>query len=355
MKIPYEVRIGLMAVIAIFAAIWGYKFLKGQNFLSSDNQFYAYYDYADQLNVSAPVFVKGLEVGTITKIQFEPEGQKPIRVDFEVRNDIKVHPQTVAYIISTGVLGGKAITLSIPGPCPSDECLSSGAQLEGGNRSLFSSLLGEEDIKSSINELTNSFEMLLDSLDATFKRPGDESGLRQVGNDLQSTISHFENISASLDEMLNDRGALQQTLSNVESLTRNLNNNNEKINTILNNLSSLSGKMDEIELDITMQKINSTLDASEKGLNSFNDRLAQAESSLQSIDEMIMNVKAGKGTLGKVIKDDKLYNDLDRAVLNLELLLQDIRLNPDRYIKVSVFGKKSSEYNYPEDDPAFQD
>ncbi len=355
MKIPYEVRIGLMAVIAIFAAIWGYKFLKGQNFLSTDNQFYAYYDYADQLNVSAPVFVKGLEIGTVTQIQFEPEGQKPIRVDFEVRNDIKVHPQTVAYIISTGVLGGKAITLSIPGPCLPDECLTSGAQLDGGNKSLFSSLLGEDDIKSSIDELTNSFQMLLDSLDAAFKRPNGESGLRQVGNDLQSTVSNFENVSQSLNEMLNDRGALRQTLNNVESLTRNLNQNNKKINTIIDNLSSLSGKMDELELDIIMQKINSTLDASEKGLNSFNDRLAQAESSLQSIDEMIMNVKAGKGTLGKVLKDDKLYKDLDRAVLNLELLLQDIRLNPDRYIKVSVFGKKPSDYNYPENDPAFQD
>lgn len=355
MKIPYEVRIGIMAVIAIFAAIWGYKFLKGQNFLSSDNQFYAYYDYADQLNVSAPVFVKGLEVGTITQIQFVPEGQKPIRVDFEVRNEIKVHPQTVAYIISTGVLGGKAISLSIPGPCEPGECISSGEELQGGNRSLFSSLIGEEDIESSINELSQSFGTLLDSLDAAFKRPTSESGLSRVGHDLQSTVKNFENVSESLDQMLNEQGSLRKGLKNVESLTRNLNQNNDKINTIIDNIASLSEKMDKLELELTLEKVNSTLDASEEGLNSFNDRLAQAESSLQSIDDIMNDVKAGKGTLGKVLRDDKLYNDIDRAVLNLELLLQDIRLNPDRYIKVSVFGKKSSEYNYPEEDPAFQD
>ncbi|SRR6056297_318838 len=355
MKIPYEVRIGLMAVIAIFAAIWGYKFLKGQNFLSNDNQFYAYYEYADQLNVSAPVYVKGLEVGTITKIQFEPGNEKTIRVDFEVRNDIGIHPNTTAYIISTGVLGGKAISLDIPGPCPADDCLTSGSKLEGGNRNLVFSLLGEDDIESSVEDLTKTFEMLLDSLDAAFKRPSEDSGLRSIGHDLQKTISNVESISQSLDEMLAAQAPLRKGLQNVNSITRNLNQNNDKINLIIENISDLSEKIKTLELGLTLEKINSTLDASEVGLNSFNDRLAQAETSLSSIQEIVERVNAGKGTLGKVIKDDQLYNDLDKAVLNLNFLLQDIRLNPERYIKVSVFGKKSSDYNVPEEDPAFQD
>jgi len=355
MKIPYEVRIGLMAVIAIFAAIWGYKFLKGQNFLSNDNQFYAYYEYADQLNVSAPVYVKGLEVGTITKIQFEPGNEKTIRVDFEVRNDIGIHPNTTAYIISTGVLGGKAISLDIPGPCPADDCLTSGSKLEGGNRNLVFSLLGEDDIESTVEDLTKTFEMLLDSLDAAFKRPSEDSGLRSIGHDLQKTISNVESISQSLDEMLAAQAPLRKGLQNVNSITRNLNQNNDKINLIIENISDLSEKIKTLELGLTLEKINSTLDASEVGLNSFNDRLAQAETSLSSIQEIVERVNAGKGTLGKVIKDDQLYNDLDKAVLNLNFLLQDIRLNPERYIKVSVFGKKSSDYNVPEEDPAFQD
>jgi phospholipid/cholesterol/gamma-HCH transport system substrate-binding protein len=355
MKIPYEVRIGLMAVIAIFAAIWGYKFLKGQNFLSNDNQFYAFYDYADQLNVSAPVFVKGLEVGTITKIGFRPDTVKSIRVDFEVRNDINIHPQTTAYIISTGVLGGKAISLDIPGPCSPENCLKSGSELRGKNRNLLYSLLGEDDIKSSINDLTNSFDILLDSLDAAFQRPDGDSGLRKIGHDLQKTISHVESISQSLDEMLTAQAPLRKGLQNIESVTQNLNQNNGKINQIIDNISDLSDKINKLELELTLKKVNSTLEASEKGLNSFNNRLAQAEFSLNSIEDLIGKVKSGEGTLGKVIQDDQLYQDLDKAVLNLNLLLQDIRLNPDRYIKVSVFGKKSSDYNYPEEDPAFQD
>jgi len=354
MKIPYEVRIGLMAVIAIFAAIWGYKFLKGQNFLSSDNQFYAYYDYADQLNVSAPVFVKGLEVGTITKIQFEPSAQKSIRVDFEVRNDISIHPQSTAYIISTGVLGGKAISLSIPGPCL-DHCLESGSEMQGGNRSLLSSLIGEDDMEKSIQQLSSSFGTLLDSLDAAFSRPGPESGLSRTGHELQQTVKNIEKFSQSLDEMLQVQAPLRKGLRNIESLTRNLNQNNAQIATILRNMASLSEKLDKIELDVTMEKINTTLDASADGLQSFQERLAQADLSLQSINEIMDGVKEGRGTLGKLLKDDELYKDLDRAILNLELLLQDIRLNPERYIKVSVFGKKSSDYNYPEEDPAFQD
>lgn len=355
MKIPYEVRIGLMAVIAIFAAIWGYKFLKGQNFLSNDNQFYAYYEYADQLNVSAPVFVKGLEVGTITKIQFEPGKEKTIRVDFEVRNEIDIHPNTIAYIISTGVLGGKAISLDIPGPCTPESCLESGSEMQGGNRNLVFSLLGEDDIESSVEDLTSAFETLLDSLDAVFKRPASNSGLRSIGQDLQKTISNVESISASLDEMLAAQAPLRRGLENVNAITNNLNQNNEKINQIITNIADLSEKINSLELELTLEKVNSTLDASEQGLNAFNDRLAQAETSLNSIEEIMGQVKDGRGTLGKMIGDDQLYNDLDKAILNLNFLLQDIRLNPDRYIKVSVFGKKSSDYNLPEEDPAFQD
>ena len=355
MRIPYEVRIGLMAVIAIFAAVWGYKFLKGQNFLSNDNKYYAHYDYANQLNVSAPVFLKGLEIGTITDIKFDAASEKQIRVEFEIRNDIDVHPESSAYIISTGVLGGKAVSLSIPGPCPPDGCLPSNSELKGGNQSLITSLIGEDDLESSIKQLSHSFEVLLDSLGSSIGSRDSTSGLGRFNNNLQSTLDNVESMTRSMDEMFAPQAPLRKSLQNMESITNSLEQNNAKIDSIIGNIASLSAQLEKIELDLTVSKINSTLDKSEQGLTKFNDRLDQAKNSFNSIDKILGDIQSGKGTLGKVINEEDIYDQLNKATINLNLLLQDIRLNPDRYIKVSVFGKKSSDYNYPEDDPAFND
>jgi phospholipid/cholesterol/gamma-HCH transport system substrate-binding protein len=345
-----------MAVVAIFAAVWGYKFLKGQNFLSNDAHFHAFYDYADQLNESAPVFLKGLEVGTVTKVQFNAAAEKPIRVDFEVKNEIDVHPNTIAYIVSTGVLGGKAVQLSIPGPCLEDECLNSGAELEGRNKSLISSMIGEEDLETSINQLTSAFKTLIDSLDMALSQPEAESGIGRMAYDLQETLKNVENMTRSMDQMFSSpTSPVNKSLKNIESITRNLDQNNAKINQILNDLSTITEKVAELELETTLAKVNSTLDQSEGTIRELNDRLIQAKSALGSVESMLGQIESGDGTLGKLINSEELYSEMNKAVMNLNFLLQDIRLNPDRYIKVSVFGKKANDYTYPEEDPAFQD
>lgn len=356
MKIPYEVRIGIMAVVAIFAAVWGYKFLKGQNFLSNDAQFYAFYDYADQLNESAPVFLKGLEVGTVTDVKFNASAEKPIRVDFEVRKEIDVHPNSVAYIVSTGVLGGKAVQLSIPGPCLQDECLSSGDEIEGKNKSLISSMIGEEDLETSINQLTSAFKTLIDSLDNALSQPEAESGIGRMAYDLQETLKNVENMTQSMDQMFSSpTSPVNKSLKNIESITRNLDQNNSKINQILDNLATVTEKVNQLELETTLAKVNSTLDQSEITFQELNGRLSQAKNALGSVESLLGKIESGDGTMGKLINSEDLYKEMNKAVMNLNFLLQDIRLNPDRYIKVSVFGKKSKDYNYPEEDPAFQD
>jgi phospholipid/cholesterol/gamma-HCH transport system substrate-binding protein len=82
-------------------------------------------------------------------------------------------------------------------------------------------------------------------------------------------------------------------------------------------------------------------------------RLDDAKQSIDGLNKIVQDLERGEGTLGKLLQSEDVYNNLQKSSKNLELLLQDIRLNPNRYIKVSVFGKKSDDYQVPEDDPAY--
>jgi phospholipid/cholesterol/gamma-HCH transport system substrate-binding protein len=354
MKISNEVKIGILATITIFGAIWGYKFLKGQNFLSTDQHFHAYYNYADQLDVSAPVYVKGLEVGTVTQIKFVPGKAKEIRVEFQVDNKIKVPDSSIAYIISTGLLGGKAIELDIPGPCTGEECAESGDALIGRNRNIITSMLGEEDLEKSIDQLSTGLMKIIDSLDKALSQSEMREGIGSMVNDVQNTLANVSELTASLNETVgNANSNFNRSMDNIASITNNLKQNNARISNIVKNVEAVSTDLKEAEVGNTFQKANDAIDQTKGTLSSLESRLDDAKQSIDGLNKIVQDLERGEGTLGKLLQSEDVYNNLQKSSKNLELLLQDIRLNPNRYIKVSVFGKKSDDYQVPEDDPAY--
>jgi phospholipid/cholesterol/gamma-HCH transport system substrate-binding protein len=347
MKIRNEVKIGLLAAISIFGAIWGYKFLKGQNFLSNDKQYHAYYEYADQLAVSSPVFIKGYEVGTVTKISFDPVAPKAIRVDFAISNDIKVPKTAKAVIVSTGILGGKAIELVIKTRC-TDDCAPSESELQGETRSVLSAVIGDEDLDNTINKLSAGVGKIVDSLDAAIRNSDSKEGVAQSLQDVQLMIRNLEESTSSLNNLLSSPGSsFNRTLNNVSSITYNLKENNQHLSNIMANVDTITSDLAKAKLDETIQNANNTL-------TTLDRRLSEAEQTIASLNATLARLEDGEGTMGKLLKSEELYDNLNRTVQNLDFLLQDVRLNPDRYIKVSVFGKKSEQYSKPEDDPAFR-
>lgn len=343
-----------MATVTIFAAIWGYKFLKGQNFLSADKHFHAYYDYADQLNVSAAVFVKGLEVGTVTNIQFVPGAEQEIKVEFTVDKDIQVHKNTIAYIFSTGILGGKAIKLSIPGPCTGEDCAESGDELDGKNMNLITSMLGEKDLEKSIDQVSKGLTTLIDSLDHALAESETREGIGSMIRDLQNTLHNISEVTATLNKTLADPGSnFNQTLDNLADISKNIKESNKEINEVFKNFASISSDLKEANVGQTVQKANSAIDQTTGTMATLETRLEEAKKSIEGLNSVISRLENGEGTLGKLLMNEDVYNNIQRSSKNLDLLLQDIRLNPNRYIKVSVFGGKTEEYKQPEEDPAF--
>ncbi len=341
-----ETKIGILAVLALVGFIWGYKFLKGQNLFSSAQVFYAVYSNVDNLPTSSPVLINGLEVGMVTKQYLDENHPDRIIIEFDVLKEIQVPKNTVAVMQTTSFMGGKSINLLFKGVC-SDDCAQSGDTLASGTAGLLETMLPPELVKDYVVVLRENVGGLMDSVGVRLQ--GDDTQAGRTLNDLSETIKNLKAITGKVDILVDgvSRGLIG-TSNNLNNVSNNLKENNEQITAILSNANAITEDLRKAELGKTVDGANSALVSLQESL----DEVKKAALSLESIMAKINN---GDGTMGKLIQDPTLYTNLERTSKNLDLLLQDLRLNPKRYVNVSVFGKKQKEYNLPEDDPAFRE
>lgn len=352
MKISNEFKIGLMAILVIALSVWGYTFLRGKNMLKAANIYYVRYTNIDQLAKSSPVLIRGYQVGTVSDIQLDDD-LTSIVATLDIERGIKIPKDAEAMIVNVSIMGGKAVELRVKGACTGDQCAQPGDFIEGRVKGLFDSLLdkGEdgtlEKAKSTISDILKT---LGDSL--TSSKSGNE--LAKTFNNLSGLIENLSSITGTLENSMGkyDRH-ISASLQNVEAITGVLARNQEKIGKAIANLESLSRQLDEANLGATAKSANKLMTDAQVTVKELNTTVAEAKTSFTKLSNIMSDVQAGKGTLGKLLKDEKLYAHTLATTRNLELLLQDFRLNPKRYVNVSVFGKKQKDYMVPEDDPAF--
>ncbi|MDX1685327.1 MAG: MlaD family protein [Saprospiraceae bacterium] len=335
-----EIKIGLLGIAALLILIFGYKYLKGQNLFNQSKTYYVKYMDVNMLDVSNPVLVNGFQVGSVINVQIDEEDANLIKVTIDVRSEIKLPEETVAVLISTGVLGDKAIDLEFDRLC-TDDCLEDGSTLEGRTKGFLGSMMGTpEDMDAYISKVKEGVT-------------GDSSVNKSL-TELQLTIRNLNNITSHLDDILeNSSNAISQSLNNVNDLTTELNNNRNTITASLDNLEAFTQQLKNSEVDQLIESSNKTINSADEVFTSMKTTLEETNESVKSLKSILVSIEDGQGTLGKMVKDETLYNRLDRVSQNLDYLIQDIRLNPKRYINVSVFGKKQKEYEVPENDPAF--
>ncbi|UJH66994.1 MlaD family protein [Allomuricauda sp. SCSIO 65647] len=316
MKLSREVKTAIIVLIGIFLFILGYSYLKSNSLFDKSKTFYAVYDHVGGLQTGTQVSVNGLNVGNVVDIKFKDKSGQ-LLVTFSVGKDFEFSKNSKAELYDTGIIGGKGIQI-IPvfdgaPPAQSGDTLKTG-------------------IRPGITELV-------------------QEKLTPLQMKVEGAFSHADSLLMNVNTMLDDptKRDLQQSISGLNQLIKSLQGSANKLNQLLGN--------NQQQLDSSIKNFN-TMTAnfsklSEDLANAGLDKtLTNLQTSLNNLNAVLSKVEKGEGSLGKLVTDDELYKNLSEASRELDLLLQDFRLNPKRYVNVSVFGKKQKEYTLPEDDPA---
>lgn len=296
--------------------IMGFSFLKATPIFNNSRTFYAVYKHVGGLQPGTQVSINGFNVGNVNNISFK-NGSGNLLVTFSVDSDFEFSKNSTAELYDTGIIGGKGIQIN---PVFDGAPLAqSGDTLTSNIKPGLTDLLQQKlaPLQSKIEGAVSNADSLLlnfnDVLDEDTKR-----NLRESIKGLNVTVSSFQSSAATLNSLLTDnKSKLDSSITNI--------------NTITTNFSILSDSIAQVGLANTIRSLESTIN---------------------SLDILLAKIERGEGTLGKLANNEELYNNLSEATKELDLLLQDFRLNPKRYVNVSVFGKKHKNYAIPEDDPA---
>lgn len=338
-----ETKIGALALAAIAVVVVGYNFLKGVELFSDSDTYYVVYENVDQLSVGNLVTLNGYRVGQVATIRLNEENVRALTVGIRIDEDLPIPTDAVATIKSDGLLGGRFVALEFDRACTGPDCAEDGAYLAAGSETVLAALLGDPDqIRDYTAVAQEAVGPLVDSITNRF----DTNTVGRTLRNLELTTRNLAVLTARVDRLLaRSSESLAGTLANLESVTGNLADNEATISSILSNVDSTTAAFAALELESTLRTVDATL-------GELRGTLQSSTGTIDNLNAITTTINDGEGTLGKLVAEDDVYTRLDRTITNLDLLLQDFRLNPKRYVNVSVFGKKQREYETPEADPA---
>ena len=307
MKNKNEIKTGLLVIIGIGLFIFGFSYLKSNDIFVSDRTFYSIYDDVKGVVNGTPVTVNGFPVGSITDISFFKNNS--LLVKFRVENDIKFSVNSLAQIYETGLIGGKALAI-IPAMDNSRVAVSLDT-LKSSVAPGLTELVNEKltPLQENIETMILSANDVLEKINLVFDDPT-RANLRTSVSDFSETITDLKETSALIKSI-------------VKSNKSSINNSIENINDISSDLASISSTIKSSDLELTLSNLKSSSD---------------------NLASVLDNINNGNGSISKLISNDSLFNNLNDASKSIDLLLEDIRLNPKRYIHFSVFGKKNKPF-----------
>jgi len=298
MNISKEVRIAIVSIVAIIAFILGANFLKGRNFLKPERTFYAFYDNANNLISSSAVFVSGMKVGRVSKLEFVGPRDPRIKATIVINERLDIPKNSIARIATADLLGTRIIELIFS---DETEFLRSGDTLIGDvevtmMEEVFSQLM---PMKDKIEGLVTSLDTLTNAMVAIFNEQAQQRIQNSI-RDLSTSLANVRNLTSTANRMLN--------------------NQHENVAKILENFAKISEDLNSANFATTVNALQNTL--------------AQT-------DSLIKNLTEGEGTAGRLLNDQRLYDELTNSAANLSRLLEDMQANPRRYVQFSLFGRRS--------------
>lgn len=308
-----EIKTALLVLLSIAMLIWGYTFLNGKNIFSSSRTFFVEYDNVEGLSTASSVTINGMVVGKVHKISLIGQGR--LLVELMMTENVDIPKSSKAVIYSPDLLGGKQIALQINYKDP--ELAESGDHLQSGSITGIIDGLGEkvDPIAKKLDSVLYNVNILVGSINKTLD-PVARKNLQEALAELNTTMKNANAITGKFDRIVSTN---ESRINNIVS----------DFNTTSKNLSAFSNDLDKIQL----QKLQ--------------DILNKFDNAASNLDNMLADVNNGKGNVGKLLKEEQLYQNIEDATKELNQLLEDVKLNPRRYINISVFGKKAQPYKEP--------
>lgn len=311
-KVSNETKVGILASFALAIMIIGYSFLKGNNIFNKDVTLYTKYEFTDGLTSSSSVMIKGFKIGRVSNMQLIDN--EYILTEIKVNNEYQIPVNSVARVMSADIMGTKVIEVVLG---DATDYAQDGDTIFGDiELSLTESVKREIlPVKNKAEQLMGSFDSLITKLQVVVGDQKIESSL----NNVESATESFAKLMATLDTVIKaESNTIKGILRNVEGITANINDNGDNIDTLLANLAVLSDSLKRADIPHMVTTLDSTL---------------------QALNAVVTKINSGDGTLGMLLNDPELYDNLTRSTSSLDSLLTDLKDNPSRYVHFSVFGR----------------
>jgi phospholipid/cholesterol/gamma-HCH transport system substrate-binding protein len=314
LKLSREIKTAILVISAILLFIWGYSFLKGRDLFTNYKTLFVEYKNVEGLTVSAPVTINGLNIGKVSSISIKND-TGAIVVEMQINSDFPISKSSIAEIYAPSPIGGKQLAIL---PNYDDKSLATdGDYLKSSSKLGLTDELARqiEPLKDKIEKLLDNANVMLVNVNQVLDVKSKENLRNSLAN-LNEILVEFKSASKSVNGMLaENKTKISGTMTNVEKASANFN--------------KMSDSLAKANIGQTVKNLEKTL---------------------ANVDKMMADLQSGKGTMGKLMKDEALYTNFAKTSKELELLLQDLRLNPTRYVNVSLFGKKNKPYLAPVND-----
>ena len=310
MRISREVKTAILVLASLLLIVFLFNYLKGQNLLDSSRKVFVIYDNTEGLTSSNPVTLNGNSIGKVQNISFTKDGSAKILVQLVIENSIDISINSKAEIYDTGIIGGKGVRI-LPA-FDGEKNIVSGDMLEGSVKLSLVDMFGKTltPLEKKLSMILINADSLLININQIFDNET-KGNLKKGISELSTTISSFKQTSTAINQLIEvNKNKLENTLTNVEDIS--------------SNLSVFTDSIAKINLSKTMNQLQETIG---------------------TMNNVISGLESGKGSMGKLLNDDGLYDNLEGATKQIEALLSDMRLNPKRYIHFSLFGKKTKIYD----------
>lgn len=315
MNLSKEIKTAILVLSGVLLFIFIFYYLKGENLLDSSKKITAIYDNVEGLAPSAAVTINGHKIGKVQSIKFTNDRSGKLSVIMLIDNDFEFSINSKAQLYEAGLIGGKAIAI-IPA-FDGAPAVKSGDFLATDVKPGLTELVNQRltPLQEKIEIMMVNADSLLINLNDVFDVKTKKNIQRSI-SELSGTIASFKSTSEALNGMLVDnKSAIGETLTNF--------------NKISSDLTTLSSSLAASDLDSIMANLKSTI---------------------VNFDQLLSRIEKGEGSVGKLMKDEAIYDNLEGATKQLEELLEDMKLNPKRYVHFSLFGKKAKQYDAAENE-----